>query len=45
MMYASFYGRNSTMAELLDREATRAVRDGLLALRHDVGTVWLVTAV
>jgi hypothetical protein len=34
-LYRSFYGRDSTIDELMQREAVRVVRDGLLSLRHD----------
>lgn len=34
-LYSGFYGGNSTMDQILDREATRVVRDALLALRAD----------
>jgi hypothetical protein len=34
-LYSSFYGYNSTLDQILDREAYRVVRDGLLGLRHD----------
>jgi hypothetical protein len=34
-LYRSFYGRDSTIDELMQREAERVVREGLLALRHD----------
>jgi hypothetical protein len=34
-LYRSFFGKDSTIDELMQREAALVVRDGLLSLRHD----------
>ena len=34
-LYSTYYGSNSTMAQIVAREAVRVVRDGMLKLRQD----------
>jgi hypothetical protein len=35
LLYRTFYGRDSTIEEVMDREAVRVVRDAFLSLRMD----------
>jgi hypothetical protein len=40
-LYRSFFGADSTFQQILDREAIRVFRDGILSLRRDPVRGWL----